>query len=539
MNKKSKKSVSRLNKESEQQGGIDMSLYYQPKPKQAQAHKNRSKYLLYGGSMGSGKSYFLCAEAIKKAMQYNGGRLVIVRKELSVLRRTTLITFRSICPPEIIKKFNESRLEIEFINGSSLLFLDADIAKDPLLNKIKGLEISWFGCDEANEISKSVYDLLKTRLRWVLPDGTIPPYEGRLVSNPEAGWLIPTFIQSNNPNEVYIEALTTDNYDENSDYVRNLKDAFKDNPSLLRKYLFADWSLTESINQLIPSDAIANAAEWLNGHGTALGVDVARFGNDNTVFVLIEDGNVELVESYPQTSTTEVATRAIQLITDYQISPECVGIDAVGVGAGVVDNLKQQGYEVVELQGGARPEETDSAETFKPFNLRSQMYWELRKSLIAGEIGSITDEALKTELQSIKYEICNDRTVKVVGKEIIKKTLGKSPDRADALAYANFVSKMRAKYKTKINLYFPNPIPRKLKHYKEKKCYQPWQQMQTSPEGDLRICCGGIQAGNIFDMDATKSYNSPLCLDVRKKLLEKNTSVHAQCQYCPYQVYRR
>jgi len=421
---------------------IEFEQYYQPKPKQALAHACRAKYVLFGGAMSGGKSWYLCAEAITQAMKYPGNRLVIIRKELTVLRRTTLVTFLTICPPQAIKNYNQSRLEIEFINGSVLLFMEADVAKDPLLNKIKGLEIGWFGIDESNEIHKSVYDLLKTRLRWILPNGTKPSYEGRLTSNPENCWLIPTFIQSSNPDEVYIQSLTTDNHEENGDYVRNLKDAFKDSPNLLKKYLFADWSLTDSINQLIPSEAIANAAEWLNGRGrTALGIDVARYGNDNTVFVLIEDGNVELVESYPQTSITEVITRAIQLITDYQISPECVGIDAVGVGAGVVDNLKQQGYEVVELQGGARPEETDSAETFKPFNLRSQMYWELRKSLIAGEIGSLTDEALKTELQAIKYEICSDRTVKVVGKEIIKKTLGKSPDRADALAYANWVLK--------------------------------------------------------------------------------------------------
>ncbi len=61
--------------------------------------------------------------------------------------------------------------------------------------------------DEANEISVEVYNLLKTRLRWVLPNGDKPRYEGRLTSNPEAGWLIPTFIQSNNPDEFIYRAL--------------------------------------------------------------------------------------------------------------------------------------------------------------------------------------------------------------------------------------------------------------------------------------------------------------------------------------------
>ncbi|MEJ8590338.1 phage terminase large subunit [Riemerella anatipestifer] len=420
---------------------IDFSNYYRPKPKQIEAHKCRAKYLLFGGAMGGGKSWFLCAEAIKQAMKYNGNRLVIVRKELSVLRRTTLITFFSICPKEILKGFNQTTLEVTFVNGSILTFLDANISKDPLLQKIKGLEIGWFGIDEANEVSIEVYSLLKTRLRWILPNKQKPQYEGRLTSNPEACWLIPTFIQSTNKDEVYIQSLTTDNYHEQSEYVITLKEAFKDNPNLLKKYLYADWSLVDTINQLIPSEAILKSAEIVNNNfaGISMGVDVARYGDDRTVFIILKDGNIELIESYPQTAITEVITRIIQLINDYQIDPNYVGVDSVGVGAGVVDSLKQQGYEVIEIQGGAKPEETDYEEAFKPYNLRSQMYYELRKDLINGEIGNLTNETLRLELQAIKYEIYADRTVKVVSKEAIKKLLGNSPDFADALVYANWV----------------------------------------------------------------------------------------------------
>jgi len=421
---------------------IDFSDYYVPKPKQAEAHRCRAKYLLFGGAMGGGKSYFLCAEAIKNAMMYNGNRLAIIRKELSVLRRTTLVSFFSICPPQLIKNYNQTRLEIIFVNGSVLLFSDADIAKDPLLQKIKGLEIGWFGIEESSEISKSVYDILRTRLRWVLPDGTTPRYEGRLTSNPENCWLISTFIQSTNSDEAYIQALTTDNYNEDSDYVRNLKDAFKENPALLRRYLYADWSLTDSINQLIPSEVILKCSQRIQGcYGTALGIDVARFGDDCTVFVLLKDRNIELIESYQQTAITEIVTRTIQLINDYKINPYYVGIDSVGIGAGVVDGLRAQGYNVVEIIGGAKPEEINTNNSFNPFNLRSQMYFTLRESLIDGEVGNITDAALKVELSAIKYEFFSDKTVKVIAKEAIKKILGHSPDHADALAMANFVLK--------------------------------------------------------------------------------------------------
>ena len=425
---------------------INFSNYYQPRPKQLEAHACKAKYLLFGGAMGGGKSFFLCGDAIYNALKYPGNRLVIIRKELSVLRRTVLVTFFKVCPPRIIRNYNQSKFEIIFINGSVLTFIEADINRDPLLEKIKGLECGWAAIDEASEISVEVYRMLKTRLRWVLPDGSKPSYEIRLTSNPESCWLIPTFIQTTNKDEVYIQSLTSDNYAEDSEYIQNLKDAFKDSPNLLRKYLYADWSLSDSINQLISNETIKACSIQIQGRGAALGVDVARYGNDKTAFVLIKDGNVKLIESYQHTSTTEVSSRVIQLINDYGIDSRNVGIDGIGIGAGVIDELKQRGYDVVEIVGGAKPEEPDSNDTFKPFNLRSQMYYELRKSLIAGEIGNLTDEALKLELQAIKYEIHADKTLRVISKDAIKKILGRSPDLADALCYAVWVLKKNERF---------------------------------------------------------------------------------------------
>lgn len=426
---------------------IDFSRYYQPKSKQAIAHSCRAKYLLFGGSMGGGKSWFLCAEAIKNAMRFKGNRIVIVRKELSVLRRTILVTFRSICPPEIIMNYNQSTQTFTFINGSVLTFIEADIGKDALLNKIKGLEIGWFGIDEANEVAFEVYQILKTRLRWVLPDGTKPRYEGRLTANPENCWLIPTFIQSASKDEVYIQSLTSDNFDENSEYYQNLKEAFKDSPQMMRKYLYGDWSMIDTVNQFIPSEALEKCKNRLDGgFYTSMGIDPARFGEDRTVFVILVNGNIELVEAHQQTSTNQTVTRAIELMETYNISPQNVGVDAVGVGSGVLDNLHSMGYNVKEIIGGAKPVEIKYDDNFQPFNLRSQMYHELRRDLMEGNIGNLNDQSLRLELASIQYEISAERTVRVVGKDVIRKVLGKSPDLADALCYANWVKTWRGEY---------------------------------------------------------------------------------------------
>ncbi|MEQ9231585.1 MAG: phage terminase large subunit [Cyclobacteriaceae bacterium] len=423
---------------------IDFSKYYQAKPKQEEAHRNRARYLLFGGAMGGGKSFFLCAKAVKNAMKFSGNRLVIIRKELSVARRTIVTTFFKICPPEIIANFNKSSLEVTFINGSKLFFLEADVGKDPLLNKLKGLEIGWFGIDEANEISKEVYDILKTRLRWILPDGSTPRYEGRLTSNPENCWLIPSFIHSNSSDEVYIQSLTSDNFDPNSDYYKSLEEAYKDNPQLLSRYLLGDWSLTDSIDQLIPTMAINGSEVIVNANwGDAIGIDVARYGSDQTVFIVLKDGNIDLIETYAKTSIPQVASKAMELMNTYNINPEYCGIDGVGIGAGVIDILKSNGYYIQDLVGGSKPVETGYEESFKPNNLRSQMYYQLRKDLIEHRIGNLINAVLKRELTHIKYEVSTEKTVRVMSKDAIRKTLGKSPDLADALCYCNWVREPR------------------------------------------------------------------------------------------------
>ena len=66
------------------------------------------------------------------------------------------------------------------------------------------------------------------------------------------------------------------------------------------------------------------------------------------------------------------------------------------------------------------------------------MYYELRRGFVNGNIGNLNNQTLKLELASIQYDISAERTVKVVGKDVIKRTLGKSPDLADALCYANW-----------------------------------------------------------------------------------------------------
>lgn len=138
-------------------------------------------------------------------------------------------------------------------------------------------------------------------------------------------------------------------------------------------------------------------------------------------------------------------------LEDFDIKPDFIGVDAVGVGVATVNAFADKGYAVQALQGGyweeAIPKDDKTGQPmFKFSSLRSQMYWELREDLRKGLISiRINDVAmlnqLRKELMIPKFEASN-AYITIEQKESIKKRLGgKSPNVADAVAYWNWVRK--------------------------------------------------------------------------------------------------
>jgi hypothetical protein len=119
--------------------------------------------------------------------------------------------------------------------------------------------------------------------------------------------------------------------------------------------------------------------------------------------------------------------------------PDAVFIDA-GAGAGVIDRLRQLGYDVTEVPFGGK---ATYANLF--VNKRTEMWWAIREWIQAG--GSIpNDITLKQEISTpiYWYDAAGKRVLE--SKDEIKKRLqgGGSPDMADALCltFAYPVAKM-------------------------------------------------------------------------------------------------
>lgn len=163
----------------------------------------------------------------------------------------------------------------------------------------------------------------------------------------------------------------------------------------------------------------------------AFGVDIARYGSDETVVYLREAGRVWLVHNARGDSTMVTAGHVLRLGRGHRARPVAF-VDDVGVGGGVTDRVAEQGYSVVGLNGGDAP-----VDKTRFYNARSEWYWDLREAFEKDEIDiDPEDEDLAAHLQNIKWTVDSKGRIAVETKDEMKKRGLPSPDRADGVCYA-------------------------------------------------------------------------------------------------------
>jgi hypothetical protein len=185
-------------------------------------------------------------------------------------------------------------------------------------------------------------------------------------------------------------------------------------------------------NQFIGSDIIETCrkykAEGYEGLEKLLAVDVARFGDDQSVTKRRQGRKVWPAKKYRGLDTMSLASKVVEEIDEYQ--PDAIFIDGVGVGAGVVDRVKQlrPSAVVIEVNAGSKPNDTE-----KYFNKGAEMWGLMRDFLKAGaELPD--DNELLEELQAREYGFSPKQQIQLEKKDDMKARGLSSPDVADALS---------------------------------------------------------------------------------------------------------
>jgi hypothetical protein len=200
-------------------------------------------------------------------------------------------------------------------------------------------------------------------------------------------------------------------------------------------------------------------------HTLYFGVDCARYGGDLNALVCFDGYDARVIESWGGMDTVSSAMKALGLIEDeiqtYRMKwrevPNLkiradIRVDAVGLGAGVVDTmaakraeieqqLKRDGvdelpwFTVREMQGSAAPPK-DMGGSIQGYGNARAYWYDQTKHLMRADAVNVQEHAkLKDELGGIRYKYKNGKLY-IESKEEMRDRGVKSPDFADAFVYA-------------------------------------------------------------------------------------------------------
>jgi phage terminase large subunit len=175
-----------------------------------------------------------------------------------------------------------------------------------------------------------------------------------------------------------------------------------------------------------------------------MGVDIARYGDDRTVFVIRQMEKVLRKEVYVNQDLMIIAGYIIKVAKEENIMPENIFIDAIGMGAGVVDRLREQGWNVNAINTSLP---ADDREHYA--NLRAELAGYVKEWLQSGQLPKDDDFF---EAANIKYKFTSKGQLQLESKEEMKKRGLPSPDVFDALALTFAYSS------TNQTIYFPQSV---------------------------------------------------------------------------------
>ena len=252
----------------------------------------------------------------------------------------------------------------------------------------------------------------------------------------------------------FIPSKVTDNpYLASTDYAATLQKL----PEPLRSaMLYGDFSvsLSDQPMQLFPTEWVRAAtarhlaAQSAHPHPTArpmtaIAADVSRSSSgDKTVLIKRYGDYYDHPVLVPSAQTLNGASAAAKLIEHRRDNARVV-IDANGVGASVYDHLRNntQIEDITGYVGSSRSLGRDRSGVYGFTNLRSEAYWRLRDALDPAtpeQIALPPYDDLLQELLVLTWKEENGK-IAVMRKDVVVKTLGRSPDTSDALVMAHWV----------------------------------------------------------------------------------------------------
>lgn len=379
-------------------------------------------------AIGTGKTMMMLSKLWRLCERYPDSLVLIVRKEFTDLRDSTIKDFTTYFGVGI-----NAEKDYNFPNGSSIMFRHGSE-----LAVLKNVNLTAFGIEQAEEFeTDNEFTFLRDRLR----RKNAPIRQGVVIANAHGhNWIWNLWINAPRKNYEAFQATTFDNeHNLPSDFIDDLREMEYDAPNHYKQYVLNSHEITEDADLILSSEdinfALSIPPTSLGSPGSAiLSLDVARFGDDVNVASLLESRGSHkfeqtLAEDWGGQDLMVTVGRTVDLI--HRTKPEAIVVDGDGLGAGVVDRLRELKYSVIEFRGGQKARKEN-----KFFNLRSEGFIDTADLIKQGWLRPLDSENVKTQLLSIKFTFDSKGRKRIEAKEDMKKRGLKSPNFADSLMMA-------------------------------------------------------------------------------------------------------
>lgn len=428
-----------------------VDIKFSPSKKQFQAWEfltdDKTNFIGYGGAAFSGKSYLLCYWLTAMALAYPDTGWGLGRKELTNLKRTTLITLFKVFEENDITaeyyNYNQQMNVITFFNGSQIFLIDtAYKPSDPLYTRFGGYELTGVAVDESAETTIKAIQILFTRIgrRKNKHYGITKKFLETF--NPDKNHVYDRYYRpytkgTLKPTYQFVPALPKDNPSpEVEDYIKGILE--NSDETTIQRLIYGNFDYDDDPAALIDWPAIQDlfTNEHVNGPDRYLTADIALQGSDYFRIAVWHGWRVVHFESHAKSTGPGIIETIRRLAIQFKVGQSNIAFDNDGLGSFIQGFLKN----AYGFKNGGKPLYQNKAIQDEYEHLKAQCYYYLARKITAREVyfqarlKPEEKEDLEQELTWVKNGNLNsERKLTIIKKKDVKEGLGRSPDYTDTL----------------------------------------------------------------------------------------------------------
>ena len=425
-----------------------MEINFTPTLKQDEVFElfedKHTKEILYGGGVGSAKTYLLASLVTIKCLQHEGIRVGLARNELTTLKKTTVISFFEVFKNwglqlDVDYKYNPIAGHIRFTNGSEIVFQELRfLPSDPDYTRLGGLLLTFAVIDEAGECDAKAAEILSTRCgRWMNEETGIKKII-LYTCNPSRNFLYDDFYAAKRDgtmekHRAFVSATAYDNPYIDPNYIDDLLITLSFGE--VQRLLNGNWEYSGDPDNLLQLEEIKmiynTDLDIVRKNDMYISADIA-FTSDSCVIMVWDGLTVIKIVKLDKDANVEEAIK--KLAIEYNVRTNKIAYDSDGVGKYLMQYLK--GAKAIVNNSKALKGENY-------INLKTQLYFKLCELISKGDVKCIDKsyrKEVEEELLCVKHKPKNttEGKMEMNSKDSVKRILGHSPDFSDAMAYRMF-----------------------------------------------------------------------------------------------------